>query len=74
MEIAESARKHGITDDEIRHAARYPLFQFDQGDGRIFQVGPTATAKLIELVIVNDLTVIHAMEMRPQYRRFLKRG
>jgi hypothetical protein len=60
VEIHPSARKHGIANEDIEH------------------LGPSRSADLLEVVtIVRDdgsELVIHAMQMRPKYRRLLPEG
>lgn len=41
MEIADSARKHGVTDDDMRHAVRNALRSIDQGDGFVLFIART---------------------------------
>lgn len=69
--IVASARKHGITDDDMLHAYRNPIrvFQLDDlfmligGDesGRMLEVG-VATAEGIEFIV-------HAMPARDKFLR-----
>ena len=78
MEIHPSARKHGIADEDIEHAMRYALAIDDQADDTRLYLGPARGADLLEVVtIVRDdgsELVIHAMKMRPKYRRLLPEG
>ena len=65
MEIYESARKHGISDEHIRHA----VVAADEGDtSKVLYLGPDRAGNLLEIVTVlrDDDTeiVIHAMRMR----------
>ena len=75
MEIHPSARKHGIADEDIEHAMRHPLAIDDQDDDTRLYLGPSRSADLLEVVtIVRDdgsELVIHAMRLRPKYRRLL---
>lgn len=78
MEIRDSARKHGgITDADIRHALdnvlRYREQEYD-GELRIFVIGPDASGRLLELVLVPahaPQRVIHAQVLRPKFYDFL---
>lgn len=77
MEIAWSARKHGIDDDDILHAIanviRYTE-QFYDGEERIFLIGPARDGRFLELVLVpakNPLQVIHADVLQPKNYRLL---
>ena len=69
--ILASARKHGITDDEMLHAYRNPIRVFDVDDltmiiganpaGRPLEVG-VAIAEGVEFIV-------HAMSARPRFLR-----
>jgi hypothetical protein len=78
VEIHPSARKHGIADEDIEHAMRHALAIDDQEDDTRLYLGPARSADLLEVVtIVRDddsELAIHAMKMRPKYRRLLPGG
>jgi hypothetical protein len=69
--ILASARRHGITDDDMLHAYRNPVrvFEFDElamligsdQAGRMLEVGLTA-AEGVEFIV-------HAMTARPKFVR-----
>jgi hypothetical protein len=69
--ILASARRHGITDDDMLHAYRNPIrvFEFDElamligsdQAGRMLEVGLTA-AEGVEFIV-------HAMTARPKFVR-----
>jgi hypothetical protein len=69
--VLGSARRHGLSDDDILHAYRNPIrvFVFDDltmligadRSGQLLEVG-TATAEGVEFVV-------HAMPARPKYLR-----
>lgn len=46
LEIAGSARRHGIGDEDVRHAARMAIREVDQGD-RVLLIGPDRSGKLL---------------------------
>ena len=75
MDVHESARKHGVDDEDIKHAARNAMAVDDQDDDTRLYLGPARTGEPLEVVtIVRDdgsELVIHAMKMRPKYRRLL---
>lgn len=75
MEIHPSARKHDIADEDIRHAIDNAMSMDAQQDDTQLYLGPARNAELLEVVsIVRDdgsELVIHAMKMRPKYRRLL---
>jgi hypothetical protein len=59
VEIHPSARKHGIADEDIEHAMRHALAIDDQAD---------------DTRLYRSELVIHAIELRPKYRRLLPEG
>jgi hypothetical protein len=75
--IVESARKHGIADEDIWHAIRN-VVQFEQNDEFLMLKGPGRNGLMLEIGIVkrdkrNEPTVIHAMPARHNLRRGGKR-
>lgn len=80
MWIEQSARKHGITDDDMRHAImhRFHVSELPADDDteRVLILGPNRAGSPLELValLVDDgAVVIHAMPMRARYRPLLER-
>jgi hypothetical protein len=81
MEIHRSARKHGISDEAIRHAFDNALVQLDfdadEHPPSYALVGPNSAATMIELVVIigddNRHIVIHAMNARPHFLALLDR-
>ena len=79
MEIHPSARRHGVADEDILHAVDHALAIEDAGEepDRWLVLVPDRAANLLEVVVMNtredDQFVIHAMPMRPAYRRLLDR-
>ena len=75
VEIADSARKHGVTDDDMLHALRLPLRMVRQGDDRVLHIGADAGGRLPEIVVLDpegdEPVIIHAMPLRPKFYRFL---
>jgi hypothetical protein len=75
VEIHPSARRHGIADGDINHAVANAMAIDDQDDDTRLYLGPARNADLLEVVtIVRDdgsELAIHAMRMRPKYRRLL---
>lgn len=75
VEIAESARKHGIDDEDMRHATRMPFRLVAQGDDRVLVIGPDRNGNLLEVVVLDpdgDAAIIHAAELRPKFYAYLK--
>jgi hypothetical protein len=75
LEIYESARKHGIADEDIEHAMSYAMSIDDRDDGTRLYLGPARNADLLEVSTITRSAkveiAIHAMRMRPRYRRIL---
>ena len=72
MEIRPSARKHGISDDGIRHAIDHAIAAITRPEQPDFTmlIGPTTHAQLLEVGIVatdDQDYVIHAMPARTKY-------
>lgn len=78
MEIHPSARKHGIADEDIEHAVTHAMTIDDQEDDTRLYLGPARNADLLEVVAIvradGPELAIHAMRMRPKYRRLLPEG
>jgi hypothetical protein len=75
VEIADSARKHGVLDEDMQHAIRHPL-RVVPGDGRDLVIGADRSGRLLEVVILDDdpeqePIVIHAMTLRAKFHRYL---
>lgn len=75
-EIHESARKHGVADDDIHHAIDHPMVEADIDDGdKVLRIGPDRSGNLLEVVSIvrRDAPelVIHAMRARPAFLRLL---
>lgn len=74
-EIRDSARKHGVRDDDIRHAVRNAVVAADADDGKVLYLGPDTAGNLLEVVCVaredDSEIAIHAMRMRRGYAALL---
>ena len=79
VEILPSARKHGISDDDIRHAFSNAVAAITSPDQPDFMmiVGPNTAAQLLEIGVLavddNDY-VIHAMPARPKYVTMIRQN
>ena len=77
VEIHDSARKHGVADEDILHAVDHALAFEDAGEDpdRWLLIGPDIAGNLLEVVVMisveGDRIAIHAMPMRDNYRRLL---
>ena len=79
VEIHPQARRHNVSDADLRHAVRHHLYEgaLDE-DGppwRVLYLGPDLAANLLEVVVIerDDGTelAIHAMKMQSKYARLL---
>ena len=73
--ILDSARRHGIRDEDMQHAFRNPVRTFLIGDDMTMVIGADRSGRLIEVGVVeglsdSELVIAHAMPARP---KFLKR-
>ena len=71
-----SAFRHGVEADDIDHVLRSAMVVEEIADDpvRYLVLGPDRAANILELVVLDrpqGPAVIHAMAMRPQYRRLL---
>ena len=69
--ITRSARRHGITDDDILHAFRNAI-RMETVDNVSMLVGPDRSGRLLEVGAVKRAertTIIHAMPARVKYLR-----
>lgn len=77
LQVAASARKHGIESADIFHALdnaiRYGEQEYD-GESRVFVIGPDRSGRLLEIVLVpadQPQRIIHADVLRPSRYKFL---
>ncbi len=76
MEIADSARKHGILNEDIEHVVHNPI-RVVAGEGRDLVIGADRSGQLLEVVILDDdpneePVVIHAMPLRSKFHNYLR--
>ncbi|QTE31091.1 hypothetical protein [Pengzhenrongella sicca] len=69
--IAESARKHGVSDEDILHAYAHPIRVFDLDEGFTMVIGANRTAIIFEIVVdgVTASVIVHAMRAREKFLR-----
>jgi hypothetical protein len=70
--IAESARKHGIGDDDILHAFNHPIRVEELDERLLMFVGPDRAGRFLGIGVVmatDGPVIVHAMEARPKYLR-----
>lgn len=67
--ILDSARKHGIADDDMLHAYRNPIRVFDLDDLTML-IGSDGSARLLEIGVADAEGIefiIHAMPARAKF-------
>jgi hypothetical protein len=78
VRIAEPARKHGVADDDIRHALSNAVRRVPGADDVVMLIGPARDGSPLEVGVLgpggDDPVVIHAMPLRPRFYKFLSRG
>ena len=79
VEVHRSARRHGVSDDDIAHATSRPLVVVDldpEGDPpKILAVGPGNMLEVMVLELADGrLMAIHAMPLRLAFYDLLPRG
>jgi hypothetical protein len=75
VRILEDARKHGLADEDMLHAARLPIKDWDLDDDAIMRVGPAQSGQLLEIGIAGidteEPVIFHAMECRERFNPYL---
>ena len=69
MRITDSARKHGIADEDMLHAP-HNVIRIAESDDFTMLIGPARDGQLLEVGVLDaggdDPVVIHAMPVRPE--------
>jgi hypothetical protein len=68
--IAASARKHGVSDEDIRHAYAHPIRIFNLDEGFTMVIGANRAAIIYEIGVVDGVpapVVVHAMRARDKF-------
>jgi hypothetical protein len=75
VEIHSSARKHGVADEDIRHAIEQAMSIDIQEGGTLLYLGSDRDGRILEVVTLlrddGSELAIHAMKMRKHYGRLL---
>ena len=77
MEIHKSAHRHDVRDNDMLHAVDNSLLVDDLGEDpdRWLVIGPDRAGNLLEVIVLitdgGTQMIIHAMPLRPIYRRLL---
>ena len=72
MIIAESARRHGVGDEDIRHAYANPIRVFELDEGLTMIIGANRAAIIYEIGVVDGVPAAadaHAMKARDKFLR-----
>ena len=78
VEVHDSARKHGVVDEDIHHAIDQALAIEDAGEDPDLWlvIGPDRAGNLLEVVVLTTVEdtrlAIHAMPMRARFGRLLE--
>lgn len=72
MDIHDAARKHEVSDDDIRHAVAHAVtvvgLEPDADPPKVLAIGPETTGNMLEVIWLelddNRELVIHAMALR----------
>lgn len=70
--IAPSAHKHGVSEEDIRHAHAHPIRVFELDEGFTMVIGANQAAIVYEIGVVDGavaLVVVHAMKARDKFLR-----
>ncbi len=75
MRVGEPARKQGVSDEDIWHAARNAVRQIGMEEQVTMLIGPACDGALLEVGVLDidgeDAVVMHAMPLPPKFDRFL---
>lgn len=76
MEVRDGARKHGVTDVDMRHAVRHAIRSRELDEYTTLLIGADTAGRLLEVVVADIETdrarIIHAMALRASFYRFLE--
>jgi hypothetical protein len=79
VRVGKPAANHGVPEDDIWHALRdvtRRITDEDVDDDLLMLIGPARDGTPLELGVLgadgDDPVVIHAMPLRPKFRRFLR--
>lgn len=75
MRIGGPARKHGVADTDIWHAARTAIRRVVLDENLTMLIRPASNGAPLEIGLLDidgdDPVVIHAMPLRPRFHRLL---
>lgn len=70
--IAESARKHGVSDEDMLQVYANPFRVFDVDEGFTMLIGANSAAIIFEVGVVDGAetpVIVHAMRAREKFLR-----
>lgn len=70
--VLESATRHGVNEDDARHAWAFAIDTYTIGEGMVMYIGPSRSGELLEVGVVewhSVLAIVHAMPARPKFLR-----
>lgn len=75
MRVGAPARKHGVADADIWHAARTAVRRIVMDEDLTMLIGPASDGALLEIGVLDldgdDPVIIHAMPLRPKLNPIL---
>jgi hypothetical protein len=75
VDVRDGARKHGVTDEDMRHAVRHAVRGVELDDELTLLIGADRAGRLLEVIVAEFETdqarIIHAMLLRATFYRFL---
>lgn len=76
MEVRDGARKHGITDEDMRHAVRHAIRSRELDENTTLLIGADTAGRLLEVVVADIDTdrarIVHAIALRASFYRYLE--
>ncbi len=72
--ILDSARRHGVSDEDMIHALRFSISHVRQDDDMVMFIGPDRAGTLVEVGVViwwgGEFAIAHALQpARAKYLR-----
>lgn len=71
--IGPTARRHGVSYEDMLHACRQPIRIWDVGEGMRMYIGPDLSSRFLEVGVVTGddgiPVIVHAMAARAKFLR-----
>lgn len=67
VEVWHSAYRHGVREQDIRHALRNRVKTLLTEDEMVMVIGPAENLTMLEIGLGRSGAVVHAMPARPKY-------